>query len=355
VQALYALFFFALFGVAAWNVDLGLVSATQTRMQAAADASATMGLALEVEPASDASQQMARRARVREVSGRVLAAGVVPGRTPDGVPAAEIDALLPASNLENDPNGDLHHFAHDGAPAFRTSLRRISVDADPDAHRPGVRNAGAPLPLLFAAGSNLRFDAPGAPRSNGFAVGAAAIATARAAREVGHRIEAETGIIAGVTDFAVDVELWSRLAVGVAAEVRERGGTLFGIGTLAPGRGIRFGTIAGAARVGDRVPDPVPGGLTTIEDGFVPVYDSSSLRIVGFGRTSVAFDASTGRYRIAKAARSIAARNASAASTAPLEVAPPEWLALSEAFARNGPIGSGPEPAEPLLAIALSR
>lgn len=330
--------FFALFGMGALVVDMGLVSATRVRMQAAVDAGAMAGLALEASPAADAGERIARRSRVQQAMGRVLA-----------------DDLLPAANLDNDPDGDLRHFVQDGAQAYRASLRRVSTEWDPDAARPGVRNAGAPLPLLFGMGSTIRADAPGSPRVHGLAVGAQAVAAARPARVVGRRVTAAGATLVGVTDFAVDTELWSRLPVGVAGEVREQAGLLVGVGSLAGGRGLRFGALDGAAHVGDLLPPAAAGGLATVSDGFVPVYDGATRRIVGFGRTSVAFDATTGRYRITKAARSVAPRNASAASTVPLAVATPDLATRIEAFGRNEPVGSGIEPSEPLLAVALSR
>jgi hypothetical protein len=183
---------FALFGIAAAVIDVGIARHAQLVMQGAADAAALDGMRYR-----DALGDEGRRERARDLvvawfddgfgeAGDELGHGAGPqveltGGIGDFHASATFTVLEPyvpdlQLNLGNEEYGDL--FAPSDA-EFLVRLRRTPLDS-PDApfdRIAGVSSAGPPLPYLFGRGSLIGKE----QRVAGITVRATAIATARPA------------------------------------------------------------------------------------------------------------------------------------------------------------------------------
>jgi len=381
VHALFAPLLLALLGIAALAVDLGMVTATQARMQVAADVAAVEGLRWQ--HASAALSESERRQHAREPVAWLLR-GVPMGA---GAIDDQHEPWLPAPNAANDAAGDLvagqayvgdptgasvdaaeglwvrpaagAESPRDAFPAFEARLRRVTAAEPSGTTVPGVRNVAPPVPTFFLVGphSAVRVSDPASAR--GWPVRARAVAQGRPALVVGNRIPG-TGL-PGLADVAVTRAAWSALGAAGGSAIVEvaPAGELLQAG--AP-FGWRIGTRdergAEGLAVGDLIPRATGAALQGAppdDPDIVPVYDAESDHVLGFGWASLeetppAAPGGARRWLVTKRASALAERNASASFARPggLAGAQPGTLQQIAAFAR------GDGDAEPVLAPALA-
>jgi len=407
VLVLFALLSFALLGLLALVVDLGIARGTQGRMQAACDRYAMEGvwerdaalddadrrdrvlasLAGDVDasgaPALDAGPRVAVTGGVTELD---ALADVALGSDPaTGEPVFALGPGALADNDLNAPAGDLvagdydpdgsHVEAPDytradldtsvppgGADAFLVRLRRVSPrDAVPADSGPGA-TALPPVPYLFGRGTLLAGDV----RANGVTVRATAIARAVPAIRVGFAVDADGDGLPDDSDgdgepdvpgllllpnggaaagLALTRAFWLGLAAPTPVDF-DGSGEAPGAGRLLPDPGL-----AGAAdAVGRDISSPAPPALTAFElVGYVPLYVAGDDRVVGFGRARVrVVDADT--VEVTRLAGGVAPRNAGATYAGP---APAAGADLEAALAvRAALVADG---ADPVLAAARVR
>ena len=314
-----------LFGIAAMTIDLGLVYLTQVQMQNAADTAALEGLR-----GRDAAGDVGRRAAAANLVSwnfqngfqspydssctptpgfapiteeKILGAGPDVQFVPDTSDGTELNAHqqidvansgvyqpLLQCNPGNVQSGDLVSgtfaaapvVAEDSdynrtdltaaeaatsakAPSFLARLRRTSDFQGLD-NEPGVSSSGNPMPLLLGRGTLV---GPGAnpgynPRINGLTIRGTAISDSRAALQVGACAANPAVQSLCAMAFSISRTCWAssvnvNVTSCIAGSIRSTGQVVGGF--VAPGGSLQ----------------PVPSG------GFVPIFDDSTNRIIGFG------------------------------------------------------------------------
>jgi len=196
------------------------------------------------------------------------------------------------------------------APSFLVRLRRtdgrnpLDRDSNPDPTQ-GVSSSGGSLPFLFGRGLPMHSDPASTydPRVNGMTVRATAITNGQPALRVGPPSAAVTPPLPGWGTVAVERGAWMTLLPhdGSSIELTLGGGGVLTFGGTPVGQAIQA---AGAITVGDPitgagaviapqcglppVPDACgPPGMGTGMNAYVPVYDSVSNLVTGFGFASV--------------------------------------------------------------------
>lgn len=335
----FALTAFALFGIAALTIDMGLARLTQSQMQTAADSAALEGVRFrnvsEDGFESDCRRRQAAWKSVNHVfedngtqtlqlnqTGNAAHGDMVSGhftyyadpppdedssydRTnpyrdpslPDFAPASESpgpgDSGLagcppPDDSAYDDPspwpasNSALSSGPND---AFLVRLRRTTDPAGLD-NETGVSSSGPTLPWLFARGTTIHTDPVSGStrniRQDGITVRAAAIAATAPALAVG----TSTASTYGATPFVLTHAFFASLDHTPTATAVQTDGSI-GPAGVPVGRFLA----APLTTVGQAVPDSSPTCTATASSmwpahGFVPLVEAigATLRVVGFGR-----------------------------------------------------------------------
>lgn len=219
------------------------------------------------------------------------------------------DDFTPADNGDCTAAGD--PLSSSQANQFLVRLRRTTNPGgtyDPLAQDsvPEVSSSGSTLPLLFGRGTLIErtgVNGAHAPRRDGIAIRATAIANVASALQAG---PAGYGRL-GLTSFAIDKTCWISLLGGVKF-------------TPGPGPGLWNGDVCGVASAHDistaqvlAIGDPPPyiaGAPLTDGDGYVPIVDAALNQVVGFGYARVA--TVLGAFTVIPLQNKVASGNASA-------------------------------------------
>jgi Putative Flp pilus-assembly TadE/G-like len=392
VLVYFAFMVFALMGIAALVIDLGMALATRRQMQTAADTAALEGLR-----ARDAETDQQRRQDASTLVTYHFDDNLNPQ---DGDPwpfsagpvvqfsgglqfgAAQTLTVGPPYkpvlqlNLDNDMTGDLVSgtYIPGGPPVENADYSRTDFTPDPagsatpgnaflvrlrrtgEAANPGISLPGPPLPYLFGRGSLLAPDT----KLKGILVRATAIADGRRVLSVGTP-NADTRLqLVGVAPFVLLRTQWESetvlptdTAVSITADAA---GSITVNGT--PAAGYTF-TPAAVSTMGQvTAANSSPLDLTNYRlFQYVPVVQDfagasgTKQRIIGFGRIDLSPDpANPGQFLITKRQNKIAAANASIALVGDLDAelrSDPNQLSLVLTANLNF--------AKPLLAPALVR
>lgn len=336
-----ALLSFSLFALAALAVDVGLWTARQVELQAAADAAALEGLRSpdDRNAAVEIAAQTTRGAHWD-------APHATPALQPNLGNAPHGDLVSGAFSPEGDRAEDARYARGDfvrnedldpGTPtsrrgsAFLARLRRVSAAEDPLAVSEGVSSAGAPLPLLFGHGSMLRHRTPdGSPTLRaGVPLRTSAIAEARPAAAVGTaqvlvRDGVELRRIPGRAPIALSRAGWERAlaaADGVRLRLEDDGQLHDPLGPVGVVLDAASDAAAADGVAANALGDAVPSGARALparvdEIVYVPLHDrvDGSDVVIGFGQASlVRVDARS--LRLVAEPDAIARENASATLT----------------------------------------
>jgi Flp pilus assembly protein TadG len=301
---------FLLIGVAAIYVDMGLARLTQSQMQNVADASALEGLR-QRDALSDNDRRDAAAALVSGANAGPYVAFSGPG-LPEGdlnasqtIDPAAFGFYAPALQpnvTDNDESGDMVSGSYSYAPhaseasdysradfvvapagdpsatstdtSFLVRLRRTDHRNDAVDRNAGISSSGESLPLLFGRG-NVIEPHNGVndynPRVHGITVRAASIADARTAMRVGSADVAQN--LPGATSASLNLACWSMLQVGIPADPN-----VLCAGTnpilSSPGKTVGAAVTAG-------------GSLSDTSSGYLPMFDSGTNRVIGFGSVAV--------------------------------------------------------------------
>jgi hypothetical protein len=337
VNILFAMMFFAILGMAALVIDLGMVRHTQRVMQSAADTSAIEGLreGLPVDSTGrgTAIDWTTAAFADADINGRTLINGAGPtfeltgAIGPEGLNAAQLlrtgapykPALQP--NSGNAPSGDIVSGSYlpatgfDGATenadysrndgftadangnALLVRLRRTDPSRDPMARETETSSSGSTIPMLFGRGTTIRVTDSTTeynPRVHGFTVRATAIAQATPVRTVGP--PGPSVGLEGMTPFALRMSTWKGMSdpwvrldaattptdTPAARLIDNSKGTT--IGQAALGTELDFQTVTDLASV----PAPSASDSALV---YLPIYDSmpgvAGDWLIGFGAVQV--------------------------------------------------------------------
>lgn len=342
---LVALAVFALMGMAALVVDLGIARLTQAGLQTSADVAVIEGLRWrdELPPAVDAAcaapdpaarRDCARRAAARDLGALLFDESAAPLRpvNPGAGPVFELTGgagngnafqhLAPGTPAVYRPRLELNHpanathgdvvagaFDPAGSPAETAAyargdftpaaaatspsasallvrLRRVRAGNEHDAE-PGVSASGPPLPLLFGRGSTLAGGDPDegySVRHHGLSIRSVAIAGARTAAAVGRRHPALG--LGGAAAFALRADFWRTLTRDTAVTATSGpAGSLVSVSD----RSWRIADSVGAGACPAASDAPPAGPVTGV---VVPIFAcvDDVARIVAFGVADVDAD-----------------------------------------------------------------
>lgn len=368
----FALFSLVMLGLLGLVVDLGLAMLTQKQMQVAADAAALEGLRGydASDPATDSTGRQSAQDVVRWIfdddfdpdNGSIHRFGAGPDfnvvfPNPGGltvqIQPSGFYRPTPQLNPDDEPHGDMvrnyFHQTEDGSEdqdyqradftdtpnasaqkAFLVRLRRTKTQTgaatNPLDEQADVSSSGNSLPLLFSRAAMIPHDHP--LRTRGIPVRATAIAEGHPAVTVG--VVDTANNVTGVMPFAVSMQEWNTLQIGVA--------------TKRPAfRLAEEGPVAVGHFVTEDTPQPLEDSNN---QRYLPIYETfnEGKRVIGFGYARAMVDES-GEVTITKENPIVARKNASAVLTIPLS----SPVGINEVFAKRGLI------VDPLRAAALVR
>lgn len=315
IQVLFA--FLMLCGVTALYVDLGMARLAQIQMQSAADAAALEGLRYRDAPSGITCREDApsdpeeRRRWCAAQMARLSFEGLDPdyhsrlrpevsGGTEDDLAALQL--LVPGGdyvpnlqpNLGDLPHGDMVAGEYDvlqphsegsdyirddftplfGGDAFLVRLRRTPGINELD-DQPEISSTDLTIPYLFGRATTMQQypeDAGGnQPRVNGITVRAVAIANAVPALRVGSPQPDLEPPVPGITNIAISVSCWNSLTENAPSDPASCGMNEFAPSAFSVGQSV----------------SPAPLLPEDTEYGYLPIFDSSLLRVVAFGAVSI--------------------------------------------------------------------